>query len=189
MADAPLLPFDFRSLYKTVNDYANDLVTTLDQMRETTAMKDQLLKAGDYAYATDTALHLLPPAARDAVPYLNFSSLQNALTALEHATNHLADTLAKAHLSGQAALTVNEALYRAEQQLLSDNGLPRRGWYRHSIYAPGFYTGYGVKTLPGIREAIEQRNWPEAQQQIEIDAVLLKRFADYLAAIQVDSKK
>jgi N-acetylated-alpha-linked acidic dipeptidase len=187
MADAPLLPFDFRSLYKTINDYATDLMTMLDQMREMTALKDQLLKTGDYGFATDTAAHLLPPAAKDEVPFLNFSSLQNALTVLDHATSHLADTLAKAHLSGHAALTVNEALYRAEQQLLSDNGLPRRGWYRHSIYAPGFYTGYGVKTLPGIREAIEQRNWTEAQQQIEIDAAVLKRFADYLAAIPVNN--
>ena len=187
MADATLLPFDFRSLYKTVNDYATELVTMLDQMREATALKDQLLKTGDYGYATDTALHLLPPDSKDEVPYLNFSSLQNALTMLEHATNHLADTLAKAHLSGHAAMVVNEALYKAEQQLLSDNGLPRRGWYRHSIYAPGFYTGYGVKTLPGIREAIEQRNWTEAQQQIEIDGAVLKRFADYLASIQVNA--
>ena len=96
---------------------------------------------------------------------------------------NLADTLARAHLTGSRAATVNEALYRAEQQLLSPNGLPRRPWYRHSIYAPGFYTGYGVKTLPGIREAIEQRNFTEAQQQIEIDAAVITKFADYLSKI------
>jgi len=87
------------------------------------------------------------------------------------------------HLTGSKEQSVNEALYRAEQQLLSDNGLPRRPWYRHTIYAPGFYTGYGVKTLPGIREAIEQRNFAEAQQQIELDAAVITRFADYLASI------
>jgi N-acetylated-alpha-linked acidic dipeptidase len=78
---------------------------------------------------------------------------------------------------------INQALYKAEQQLLSDKGLPRRPWYRHAIYAPGFYTGYGVKTLPGIREAIEQRNWKEAQEQIGIDAAVLSKFADYLNSI------
>ena len=67
--------------------------------------------------------------------------------------------------------------------MLSDNGLPRRPWYRHAIYAPGFYTGYGVKTLPGIREAIEQRSWKEAQEQIEVDAAVLQKFAAYLEAI------
>jgi N-acetylated-alpha-linked acidic dipeptidase len=71
----------------------------------------------------------------------------------------------------------------AEQQLLSDNGLPRRPWYRHVIYAPGFYTGYGVKTLPGIREAVEQRNWREAQEQIGIAAKVLEKFAAYLGRI------
>ncbi len=183
MADAPLLPFDFRALLKTINEYASDLMTELDQLRETTALQDQLIKAGDYGYATDTARHLQPPPAKDLVPFLNFAPLQNALNLLDHAAGHLADSLAKIHLSGGRAQAVNEALYRAEQQLLSDNGLPRRPWYRHTIYAPGFYTGYGVKTLPGIREAIEQRNFVEAQQQIDIDAAVIKRFADYLASI------
>ena len=54
----------------------------------------------------------------------------------------------------------------AEQSLLNDAGLPKRPWYRHMLYAPGFYTGYDVKTLPGIREAIEQRDWREADTQI-----------------------
>ena len=76
----------------------------------------------------------------------------------------------------------NKALYRAEQQLMI-NGLPRREWYKHSIYAPGFYTGYGVKTMPGIREAIEQRNWKEAQEQIKIDAAAINKLADYLLKI------
>ena len=51
--------------------------------------------------------------------------------------------------------------------------MPRRPWYRHQIYAPGFYTGYGVKTLPGVREAIEQKNWSEADQQIVATAQAL----------------
>ena len=102
---------------------------------------------------------------------------------MEKVANRLADTLAKSKWSGSGEDAVNQALYKAEQQLLSDNGLPRRPWYRHSIYAPGFYTGYGVKTLPGIREAIEQRNWKEAQEQIEIDAAVLKKFSDYLGSI------
>ena len=57
---------------------------------------------------------------------------------------------------------------KAERSLTNENGLPRRPWYKHQIYAPGYYTGYGVKTLPGIREAIEQRNCKEAQENIEI---------------------
>ena len=184
MADATLLPFDFRALYKTINGYAADLMTELDQLRETTALTNQLIREHMFANATDTAYHLMPPPVRDEVPFLNFSSLQNSLNELEKVTNRLADTLAKSKPAGARADAVNQALYKAEQQLLTDNGLPRRPWYRHSIYAPGFYTGYGVKTLPGIREAIEQRNWKEAQDQIDIDAAVLKKFSHYLAAIQ-----
>jgi N-acetylated-alpha-linked acidic dipeptidase len=65
---------------------------------------------------------------------------------------------------------------------MTDTGLPRRPWYRHTIYAPGYYTGYGVKTLPGIREAIEQRNWKEAQEQIEIAAQAIKRYLNEVNA-------
>jgi N-acetylated-alpha-linked acidic dipeptidase len=64
--------------------------------------------------------------------------------------------------------------------LLTETGLPRRGWYKHTLYAPGFYTGYGVKTIPGVREAIEQRNWKEAQEQIAVVAGAINNLADYL---------
>jgi N-acetylated-alpha-linked acidic dipeptidase len=63
---------------------------------------------------------------------------------------------------------LNALLYQSERKLLSEAGLPRREWFKHQIYAPGFYTGYGVKTLPGAREAIEQKNWAEASEQIKV---------------------
>jgi len=184
LANAPRLPFDFRVLYKTIHGYAAELVSMLDQLRETTALKNQLLKENHYAYAGDPTVKLLPPGYLDDVPYLNFAALQNALSLLEKTTSHLSDTLATLKLSPAREDEVNKALFKAEQQLLSDKGLPRRPWYRHAIYAPGFYTGYGVKTLPGIREAIEQRNWKEAQEQIEVAAVTLKKLSDYLDAIK-----
>ena len=69
-------------------------------------------------------------------------------------------------------------LIDSERRLTSDTGLPRRGWFRHEIYAPGFYTGYGVKTLPSIREAIEQRDWREASEQIQVSRPILDNEAD-----------
>ena len=71
-------------------------------------------------------------------------------------------------------------LFGAERYLTRAEGLPRRSWFKHQIYAPGFYTGYGVKTLPGVREAIEQRNWDEAIEQIELVADMLIRVSDAL---------
>ncbi|HVM87352.1 MAG TPA: M28 family metallopeptidase [Puia sp.] len=183
LADAELLPFDFKSLYKTLTGYINDVIALSDQMRETTALENQLIKEKYYSNTIDTAEKLLPPNIKDEVPYLNFSSLQNAMLSLEKSTNNLSAVLDKVKLNDTKQDEVNKELYRAEQKLLTEKGLPRRGWYRHALYAPGFYTGYGVKTLPGIREAIEQRNWKEAQEQIETDAEVIKNFSGYLDTI------
>ena len=182
LADAEALPFDFKSLYKTINGYATELITFSDQLRENISVDNLLIKEKNYNYAADPTEKLLPPAIKDEVPYLNFSSLQNALTELEKTTNDLSTVLAKGNFSTAKQDEINQSLYKAEQKLLS-TGLPRREWYKHAIYAPGFYTGYGVKTLPGIREAIEQRNWKEAQDQIEIVSTVLKTFTDYLHGI------
>jgi len=183
LADAPNLPFDFKVFYKTVNGYAAELVALLDKMRENTTLRNQLVKENHYHYAEDPENKLLLPAAEEEIPYLNFSPLQNALNDLEKTSARLSDTLSKAKPGDPRQDAINRALFKAEQQLLADNGLPRRTWYRHIVYAPGFYTGYGVKTLPGIREAIEQHDWKEAQEQIALAAEVLKRFSDYLGGI------
>lgn len=183
VADAEVLPFDFKSLYKTINGYVTDLTTQVEQMREATAVENQLIKEKKYEYAADPKKKELPPTVKDEVPFLNFAGLQNSMTELEKATNRLSDVLMGGKLTAAQKNEVNKKLYQAEQKLLSERGLPRRGWYRHTIYAPGFYTGYGVKTLPGIREAVEQRNWKEAQDQMDIDAATIKNFAAYLYAI------
>ncbi|MCK7554805.1 hypothetical protein MKQ70_07230 [Chitinophaga sedimenti] len=179
LADAELLPFDFRRLYKTINGYATELQSAVDAERENTQVENQLINSKVYALAADPTDKQELPKAKDEVPFLDFSPLQNALIAFDKAASHLADTLAKR----PASAAVNKALYQAEQQLLTQQGLPRRDWYKHTIYAPGFYTGYGVKTLPGIREAIEQRNWKEAQEQIEIVAGSINKLTAYLHQI------
>lgn len=180
MADADVLPFDFRILYKTIQGYATDLISSVNDMRQATETENDVIRAGDYHLAMDTALHMLPPQPKDEVPYLDFSPLENALARLHTATDSAWNTWAKMDSSGRDADAFNKHLYQAEQQLLLPDGLPRRSWYRHSIYAPGFYTGYGVKTLPGIREAVEQRNWKEAQQQIIRAAEAVDRLSGYL---------
>lgn len=183
MANAETLPFDFRSLQRTVSDYVKDLLNQTDQLRETTAAENELIRANGYALANDPTEKKKAPAAKAEVPYLDFSPLLNALTALEKSTDQLAATWTKAAATGANTAALNQALYQAEQQLLTTNGLPRRSWYKHTLYAPGFYTGYGVKTVPGVREAIEQRNWKEAQEQIGVVAASLEKLSVYLQKI------
>lgn len=179
MADADLLPFDFRSLQSTIDKYATELTNLVDKMRENTAIENQLIKANDYTLAADPTKHEQPPVAKAEVPRLDFTALKTALDSLKKSTDKLAQTWQAASQTGADNDKLNKLLYHAEQQLLND-GLPRRPWYRHTIYAPGFYTGYGVKTLPGIREAIEQRNWTEAQDQIAVVAKSIDNLAGYL---------
>jgi N-acetylated-alpha-linked acidic dipeptidase len=176
LADADVLPFDFRNLYKTVNTYEKELEALATRMRENTALENELITSHQYELAADPAEKLQPPALQAEVPYLDFSPLQNALLALDKATQHVHN----ATPADKAAF--NKALYQAEQQLLGD-GLPGRTWYRHTLYAPGFYTGYGVKTIPGVRESIEERQWKTAQEQISVVAAALNRLAAYLQAI------
>ncbi|MFD2144816.1 transferrin receptor-like dimerization domain-containing protein [Mucilaginibacter antarcticus] len=112
---------------------------------------------------------------------MDFTALTNALDALKVSADNLAIKLSTATESKIDKKALNEIIYKAEQQLLSSIGLPRRPWYKHSIYAPGFYTGYGVKTMPGIREAIEERNWTEANEQIKAVSATVNALAAYLS--------
>jgi N-acetylated-alpha-linked acidic dipeptidase len=180
MADADVLPFDFRNLQATINRYTTELIELTNNMRESTAMDNQLIKAYDYTLAADPTKHLQPPAIKPDVPNLDFAPLKIALDSLKKSADRFAAAWAQASQTDADHDKLNKAIFQAEQQLLSTEGLPRRPWYRHTIYAPGFYTGYGVKTLPGIREAIEQRNWAEAQQQIGVVATAVTRLAEYL---------
>jgi N-acetylated-alpha-linked acidic dipeptidase len=180
LADADVLPFDFRSLSKTINGYVTELTALVDQLRETTTVDNQLISSNVYQQTTDLAKPIKAPAAKSEVPYIDFARLQNALAALDKSAQQLYEEGTKTTIPAAKQDALNKALYQAEQQLLFEKGLPNRPWYKHVIYAPGFYTGYGVKTLPGIREAIEQRRWQEADEQITIAAAAVTRLSAYL---------
>lgn len=183
MSQADILPFDFTHLYSTINGYNEELQSLIKNERESTNIKNKMIKLNYFALGEDPKKNLISPTAKSEVPYLDFSPLQNALEDLKNSADHLKVIFQdKINKNGGNSIAFNQLLYQAEQQLLTETGLPRRPWYKHSIYAPGFYTGYGVKTLPGIREAIEQRKWQEAQDQIYADAKAITKLANYLKA-------
>jgi N-acetylated-alpha-linked acidic dipeptidase len=184
MANADVLPFDFTHLYKTINGYADELINLLKNSRESTQVENQIINSGGYKVGEDPTKKFIAPAAKEEVPYLDFSPLQNALADLKKSADSLKVVFQNKIKNNAVSEAFNQSLYRAEQQLLNEDGLPRRAWYKHTIYAPGFYTGYGVKTMPGIREAIEQREWKEAQEQIVVDARAVMKLSDYLKDAQ-----
>ena len=110
------------------------------------------------------------------MPFLEFAPLQNAVALLSRAAADFEKARAEAverGLDAAARAELNRFLRTFERRLTTEAGLPGRPWYRHQVDAPGQYTGYGAKTLPAIREAIEQRQWDEANTQIRQIAALL----------------
>jgi N-acetylated-alpha-linked acidic dipeptidase len=177
LANATVLPVDFSAFYETVNGYANELKTLVDNMRQEAELHNRMVKEKLFDVALDPSKSYKAPALQEPVPYLNFSRLENALATLKTLSGqYKAQSRNISQLSADKAGQLNGILYKAERSLLREQGLPRRPWFRHQIYAPGFYTGYGVKTLPGIREGIEEKNWQEAQQFIDEVAMALERY-------------
>jgi len=183
MANADLLPFDFRSLLTKIKTFSTELQTLISDLRESTEVNNEILKGNYLTLAADTAKPFFPPKPKAEVPFIDFSPLLNAIPVLEKAVAHAHEVWDRAELSKENHDALNKLLYRAEQQLLLENGLPQRSWYKHVLYAPGLYTGYGVKTMPGIREAIEQRDFKEAAVEIKRTADALLKLSDYLEAM------
>src|SRR6056297_509267 len=175
LANADVLPFDFKEWHTTVSGYWEEIKTNADQMRIAVEKHNKLLKSNAFVLASDPQKEFNAPEAMKEVPYLNFAPVQNGLAALNSTIEKLSLTNSL-EVSKAKRAELNQRLIGAERMLTSEKGLPRRPWFKHQIYAPGFYTGYGVKTLPGVREAIEQQEWKEAQEQIGVLATTLKNF-------------
>jgi len=170
LANADFLPFQISNFADTVSRYASDLETLVKTMREETEEKNRQIRERTMELAADPTKPFAMPKAEEPVPYLALAPLQNAVAHLKNA----------ARAFDAAASHDDKVLMRLEQALTREQGLPMRPWYKHHVYAPGYYTGYGVKTLPGVREAIEQRKWKEANEQIVILAGVLERYAGML---------
>ena len=169
LADADTLPFEFVNFADTVNMYAGEVMKLADTMRDDTRSANDAISNGMLAAVQDPTKKFVMPKPKDPVPFLNFAPLQNAVARLSESAKQYQKASGGKSLPADARRQLDLALMNTERSMLG-SGLPRRDWFRHEIYAPGFYTGYGVKTLPGIREAIEQRDWKEATEQISVVA-------------------
>ena len=178
MADADTLPFQFADLADTVHLYVTQLKTLADQRRDEVKERNRQIQEGVYQALYDPKKTLVPPKPEAVPPYLNFAPLDQASDDLTEAAKTFDAAFAAA--GGVAPDGLNPDLIRSERLLTSPAGLPNRPWFEHLLYAPGFYTGYGVKTIPGVREAIEQSQWIEADQQIVRVSDALEKEADLL---------
>ncbi|HLH39635.1 MAG TPA: transferrin receptor-like dimerization domain-containing protein [Bryobacteraceae bacterium] len=178
MADADLLPFQFSDFADTVRTYIDELKRLEAGQRAQVEETNREIDEGVFKAAADPRLPYDPPEKNPAPPHLNFAPLDNGIDALTRAAQHY--DAARKNATAASVKTVNAKLIATERDLTDPAGLPTRPWFRHLIYAPGFYTGYGVKTIPGVREAIEQKRWQEADEQIQRVGAVLTKEADLL---------
>ena len=176
LADADVLPFEFTNFADTIGVYVKEITTLADQMREDTKTLNKMIADGTLKAVQDPTETFIVPKPKSEVPFLNFAPLQNALNTLQESAKNYQQT-AKNIPSAAKQPQLDALLMKSERALLNNNGLPRRDWFKHQIYAPGFYTGYGVKTIPSVREAIEQRDWKEANEQILVVSKTIENFA------------
>ena len=180
LADADVLPYDFEAFADTIHKYSDELQKLLKQKQDEITEQNKELQDGDLVANADPKKRYVPPVFEEVPPHLNFAPLLNASDSLTRSAEHYQKALEAATKNGgltlgQASIqSLNAKLIQSERKLASADGLPGRPWFKHMIYAPGFYTGYGVKTIPGVREAIEQKKWKEAEQQIAIVGTILQ---------------
>jgi N-acetylated-alpha-linked acidic dipeptidase len=181
-ADADVLPYDFTDFADTIHRYSDDLKTLLKNRQEEVRERNQNLEEGVYALVSDPRRPTVAPPKEEAPPFINFAPLDNAQAALDRSAERYAKAMKTFIAGGGAASTaglqaLNDNLIQTEHKLTNPEGLPRRPWYKHLIYAPGFYTGYGAKTLPGIREGIEEKRYQEAEREVTRVAQALENYA------------
>jgi N-acetylated-alpha-linked acidic dipeptidase len=182
LSEADLLPFEFERQSTRVKEYVDEVAKLADTMRTDTVEHNRRVDEKVFEEVASPYETAIAPAKKDVVPPLDLLPLTHASERLAVAARRFAAASAPALGPGSAVTAatlaqVNDVLFKAERALTRPEGLPRRPWFKHQVYAPGYYTGYGVKTLPAVREAIEERQWKDASTHIPLVAQTLERYA------------
>ncbi len=170
LANADFLPFETSTLAATAATYLDEVTKLAEKTRRDVEERNRQLRERTMELAADPTKPFVAPPALPAAPFLEFAPLRNALERLQKS----------AAAYDRADTRDDRIAMRLERALTRDEGLPQRPWYRHHVYAPGLYTGYGVKTFPAVREAIELRKWDEANAQIVVLAKVIEGYAKLL---------
>src|SRR5579864_1317747 len=180
LADAEILPFDFASLADTVQKYTKDLEKLLTDKQEEIRERNQQLEEGVFKATFDPHRPTVAPPREEVPPHLNFAPMENVVEILTRSAKRYQKALSQrqsglSEIQAETLRALNAKLIDSERKLTNEDGLPRRPWYKHLLYAPGVYSGYGVKTVPGVREGIEEKRYSEAEQEIERVAKALEQ--------------
>ena len=179
LANAPVLPLEFTNVADTVGRYVKEIGTLAETRRAAAEDSQRRARERIDLLAADSRYPYNPKPADEPVPFFNLAPLENAVARLERAARDF-DTGAAGGapaLDASRRAALDAVLLRAERSFTRPEGLPRRPWFRHQIYAPGMYTGYGVKTLPAVREAIEQKKFEDVEPAVKAAAGAIEAYA------------
>ncbi|MDQ2844737.1 MAG: M28 family peptidase [Acidobacteriota bacterium] len=183
-ADADVLPYNFQNLTATVKGYDSELKALVKSLQEEAETRKKSVEMGLYRLTNDPQNAMHAPRSLAGPPDMDFSALDHSIAALEKAAADFSQAEPSfTELSPDKRKALNAELALAERKLTSEQGLPHRPWVKHLLYAPGTLTGYGAKTIPGVREALEQDRYPEATEQLAVVAKALSDEAAYLEQI------
>ena len=192
-AQLGLHAFEFTNVADTIQMDVKEVQTLVKQQQDDVKERNRQIEDGVFAAIADPRRPVQSPKIEPVAPALNFAPLENAVTGLTRAAERYkkAAEAARLRLDGNGAGVgpINARLIQSERQFVEETGLPRRSWYRNLLYAPGYYTGYSVKTLPGIREAIEQKAYADAEAEVARVARAIDRETALLDAVSSDLEK
>lgn len=165
-----------------VSDYFDQVRKLADEERQESDNQAKMLHDRAFQLAADPTKSNGLPTPLDHVPHLEFATLEDAVDRLKSSAKAYDAALAKnaSHLTESQLARLQFLMLDIDQTLAPAIGLPGRSWYKNLIYAPGRYTGYESKTLPGIREAIEDRRWSDANRYANLTANALNAYSDRL---------
>ena len=177
LADADVLPLEFDTLARTIATYVKEVRDLADKRREDTEEASRQIDEGVFSAVMDPREPAPEPKREPPVPFFDFAPLQNASDSLTRAAREYERAASTPARDPARVAAVNAILRDAERAMTRPEGLPRRPWFRHYVYAPGFYTGYAVKTLPAVREAIEEKQWGDVNPGIAKTAATIEACA------------
>jgi N-acetylated-alpha-linked acidic dipeptidase len=180
-ADGPRVPARYGDFADAVSRYLDEVTKLAADQREKDRTLADLRREGDFRLAASPADPVVAPPDRGITPLIDLLPLQNAVDHLKRSAS-AADAMLGREESLPAATRarINASLAQIDQLLLDPQGLPGRPWFQNLVYAPGTLTGYGAKTLPGVREGIEQRRFDDARTYVVRTAKVLEDYADRL---------
>jgi len=189
LSEADILPFRFMNMAENIGTFIESNKKLAKTVAEKTKRRNRLLNEKAFTISANPKKTYLPPKRLDDVPEFDFTPLEAAHQRLKTSAMNYEKALSsmkKGSMSAEIKIQVNRLLKDVEQAMTREEGLPRRNWFKNMIYAPGYYTGYGVKTLPGIREGLEERKWDETHLFIgEVTRALDRASAKINAATEI----